>query len=185
MVHPLQSICIMNHLPKTFFATCTALVVVLFFSFTGLPFKDSTGYVDDLTQLEKHGYAAANPIWMLLPCSNLHQGIYGGTGYYRFPEEGLNLDCTSIGSATSLEVRALDVPNRFLVRRNGSIVAASRWLGCTTDYGPWGGPFCNSGTATLTFTRKTGKYTLQVETLTSTQRDAWECYPSPAQFESD
>ena len=162
--------------PQIVFATFTAFVVLLFLGFTGLPFNHSNGIEDEKAFFSEKGFARFHPDWMLQPCNRFRSGDYAGTGYHSYSLQTVNLSCVRTGEAVSFQVEALEVPNRFVIKRNGQAVASSSWLGCTADYGPWGGPFCNSGRTTLLFTKGRGDYTLHVETLTSSKVDAWEIY---------
>lgn len=111
-------------------------------------------------------------------CGDYFYRSHSSAGYYTYPAVALDVSCISVNSTVSLNMMAHDVPNRFYVKKNGSsTVASTGWLGCTSEYGPWGGPFCNSASATLNFTRESGaSYTIIVETVVHSTSDYWEGY---------
>ena len=108
-------------------------------------------------------------------CGQTMYGSYGGFGFYIYPTETLNLSCLNSGTTVNMTVYALDVPNRFTVYRNGSIVATSNWIGWTTSPGPWGSSLSGPSQMNLSFTYFSGStYTLRVETVTTGKRiDEW------------
>lgn len=164
----------MEQILKTAIIVCTILLIATLFSFTG--FSISSG---DIPRDESTLLLGKRLSKVKIPGKNrLFSGIYEGKGYHRYFDEQLDLQHITAGSPVRLYVRSLDVPNRFTIKRNGNTLVYSSWLGCTEDYGPWGGPFCNSGMTTLRFTKESGSgsYTLHVETLTSEETDAWEAY---------
>jgi len=130
-------------------------------------------------------------------------GSYGsGSGYsvinsyYTYPLQAVDVSCDSVGATITVDVQALDVPNRFvIVDQNNNYVAGTGWLGSASYSGYFGPPFSNSGNAQFTFTRAANKtYFLKVETHTppnysySPTTDGWwagvsctcrDAYPCP------
>ncbi|MEL6637249.1 MAG: hypothetical protein AAFW73_21830 [Bacteroidota bacterium] len=105
-------------------------------------------------------------------CGGNFSGQYDGGGFYVYPIEELYTcpDCkvTLIGTP-------IDIPNRFTIRGNGTILYAE-WVGDGTAYpnGPWQGQTL-APTANFQFQAQAGvQYTLEVETIDPPDRvDEW------------
>ncbi|PHN01223.1 hypothetical protein [Flavilitoribacter nigricans] len=164
----------MEQILKTIIALCSVGLIASLFSFTGFSFTKAEAIQDEAKRLTVHKFDLVGE--KLFNCGQPYSGHFEGRGYYSYPADTLDLECKTKGSTVNFFVQALEVPNRLVIKRNGNTIAFSQWLGCTTDYGPWGGPFCNTESTTLSFTKTNGIYTLHIETLTSTQTDAWEAY---------
>lgn len=113
-------------------------------------------------------------------------GSFGSTysvinSYYTYALLAVDVSCAPVGATITVNVSALDVPNRFvIVDQNNNYVAGTGWLGSATYSGYFGPPFSNSGQAQFTFTRSVNTiYYLKVETHTppntsySPSTDGW------------
>jgi hypothetical protein len=102
-------------------------------------------------------------------------GYFSGYGYHKYPSDFLNASCLANGATITLSVNCVEVPNRFTVYDgNGNWVAGTGWIGYANYYGPWGASVNGPVSMTLTFTKTTSTYRLDVETSTASQNDAWE-----------
>lgn len=109
-------------------------------------------------------------------CGGSFSGSWSTTGYHQYVQDSIKLDSVAIGATISLSVSSYDVPNRFTVTNGttGSLVAASSWMGYTTNSGPWGMSLNTAETGTLTFTRGSSSlYLLLVETVVNSDSDSY------------
>lgn len=109
-------------------------------------------------------------------CGGYFSQMFGGTGYYVYPRDTINLSNTVEGSTITLSLTSYDVPNRFTVYSStGATVASSQWMGYANYSGPWGSSLSTNTNGTLTFTH-TGSsiYFLRVETSVTNTSDSYE-----------
>lgn len=102
-------------------------------------------------------------------CSDANQYFQGGyTGVgYNFTTYNLNLSCVATGASIRIDVEALDVPNRFVVKHNGNIIATTQWIGSSGCPGPWGSSISTLERSTLRFNKpSSGTVQFIIETVT-------------------
>jgi len=110
------------------------------------------------------------------PCGGSFSGNSSTPGYQIYPTVPFELPpCESEGVVTTINVQALDVPNRFrVVEVGGGTVVSSGWLGYTSMPGPWGSSLNGPSSMSLTFSSPNGgPHFLEIETVVQGQHDAW------------
>lgn len=163
----------MNKCPKI---VLLALMSFMFFNFSSADAVVEGECIDEVPA----NSVVLIPNYAWLPkffiCGTYNSGNRNTPGYYAYPAQTLNVSCYSNGATVYLSVFALDVPNRFTIKKDGSYVTSSIWLGCASYSGPWGPSVCNSSSASLSFTKSSGSYTIHVETSVQDYYDYWEAY---------
>jgi hypothetical protein len=149
--------------------------------------KKKEAQPEDAQLTDRDGAGNARAIvGQMSACGTSVNGSYGViSSYYTYPQQNLNVGCAANGSTISVSVTALDVPNRFTIRdASGNFVTSTGWLGNAAYPGPWGSSVSNSGSTTISFTKNSSAYYVQVETLTppnynySPQTDYWSATSS-------
>lgn len=124
--------------------------------------------------LYKNNSPNENIVTTVYGCGSNLSGSYGGTGYYTYPANTLDLTTTSYAAQISISVGSYDVPNRFTIYdANNNYVAGTSWMGYANYSGPWGMSLNTPQTQTITFDKKNTTYTLKVETSTTSISDSW------------
>lgn len=98
-------------------------------------------------------------------CGSLYSGSYGGTGYFAYEVDTLDLSTTPVGTIVKVTCDQVEVPNRFSIYEGSNLLVTTGWIGVADYPGPWGNSISIPATTMLSFRKGAGtSYRLLIET---------------------
>jgi hypothetical protein len=102
------------------------------------------------------------PVETGLRCGSTQSDSYDGTDLHSYDE--LSLVTTGVTSEMAISWQSFDRPNRFTIKKDGSQIMTTGWVGTAAYTGPWGTTLSAPTSGTLRFTPESGHiYTILVE----------------------
>jgi hypothetical protein len=100
-------------------------------------------------------------------CGEYFSNTHSGLGFYLYSDTPLDFSCADSGATVTVGCTYYDVPNRFTVYDNNSLVVTTNWIGWAHCSGPWGFSITTAQAETFinfTYVPANAPYKLRVET---------------------